>query len=110
MDTLDNVAGLGIRAGHQHDLFAGLSDENVERVKRQNKRKISVIIGNPPYNAWQDNYNSRNPNRPYKRIDERIAATYIKRGTAQNKNSVYDMYTRFIRWASDRLHDDGVIQ
>ncbi|MBL8903004.1 MAG: N-6 DNA methylase [Rhizobiales bacterium] len=109
VDTLDNVAGLGIRAGHQHDLFAGLSDENVERVKRQNKRKISVIIGNPPYNAWQDNYNSRNPNRPYKRIDERIAATYIKRGTAQNKNSVYDMYTRFIRWASDRLHDDGVI-
>ena len=109
VDTLDNVAGLGIRAGHQHDLFAGLSEENVERVKRQNRKKISVIIGNPPYNAWQDNYNSRNPNRPYRRIDERIAATYIKRGTAQNKNSVYDMYTRFIRWASDRLHDDGIL-
>ena len=109
VDTLDNVAGLGIRAGHQHDLFAGISEENVERVKRQNRKKISVIIGNPPYNAWQDNYNSRNPNRPYKRIDERIAATYIKRGTAQNKNSVYDMYTRFIRWASDRLHDDGIL-
>ncbi|WP_374332058.1 type ISP restriction/modification enzyme [Aestuariivirga sp.] len=109
VDTLDNVAGLGIRAGHQHDLFAALSEENVERVKRQNRRKISVIIGNPPYNAWQDNYNSRNPNRPYRRIDERIAATYIKRGTAQNKNSVYDMYTRFFRWASDRLHDDGII-
>lgn len=109
VDTLDNVAALGIRAGHQHDLFAALSEENVERVKRQNRRKISVIIGNPPYNAWQDNYNSRNPNRPYRRIDERIAATYIKRGTAQNKNSVYDMYTRFFRWASDRLHDDGVI-
>jgi predicted helicase len=109
VDTLDNVAGLGIRAGHQHDLFAALSEENVERVKRQNRRKISVIIGNPPYNAWQDNYNSRNPNRPYRRVDERIAATYIKRGTAQNKNSVYDMYTRFFRWASDRLHDEGVI-
>lgn len=109
VDTLDNVAGLGIRAGHQHDLFASFSEENVERVKRQNRRKISVIIGNPPYNAWQDNYNSRNPNRPYRRIDERIAATYIKRGTAQNKNSVYDMYTRFFRWASDRLHDEGVI-
>src|SRR5690606_29512768 len=25
------------------------------------------------------------------------------------KNSVYDMYTRFFRWASDRLHDDGVL-
>ncbi|MBP2238774.1 putative helicase [Sinorhizobium kostiense] len=109
VDTLDNVAGLGIRSGHQHDMFAALSDENVERVKRQNARKISVIIGNPPYNAWQENFNMRNPNRAYKRIDERIRDTYISKGTAQNQSSVYDMYTRFFRWASDRLHDDGVI-
>ncbi|MFZ1775353.1 MAG: type ISP restriction/modification enzyme, partial [Rhizobiaceae bacterium] len=109
VDTLDNVAGLGIRAGYQADMFAGLSEENIERVKRQNKRKISVIIGNPPYNAWQENFNLRNPNRAYKRIDERIKSTYIRKGTAQNKNSVYDMYTRFFRWASDRLHDDGVL-
>ncbi|MER8442475.1 N-6 DNA methylase [Mesorhizobium sp. M1066] len=109
VDTLDNVAGLGIKAGYQHDMFAGLSDENVARVKRQNARKISVVIGNPPYNAWQEGFNSRNPNRPYRRIDERIKETYIRKGTAQNKNSVYDMYTRFFRWASDRLHDDGVL-
>ncbi|MGE0213416.1 MAG: type ISP restriction/modification enzyme [Parvibaculaceae bacterium] len=109
VDTLDNVAGLGIRAGYQHDMFAALSEENVERVKRQNKRKISVIIGNPPYNAWQENFNMRNPNRPYRRIDERIRGTYFRLGTAQNRNSVYDMYTRFFRWASDRLHDDGVL-
>ncbi|GIL03064.1 MAG: hypothetical protein BroJett030_29630 [Alphaproteobacteria bacterium] len=109
VDTLDNVAGLGIKAGYQHDMFAGLSDENIERVKRQNKRKISVIIGNPPYNAWQENFNMRNPNRAYRRIDERIKETYIRLGTAQNKNAVYDMYTRFFRWASDRLHDDGVL-
>ena len=109
VDTLDNVAGLGIRSGHQHELFGALSEVNVERVKRQNRRKISVIIGNPPYNAWQDNFNSRNPNRPYRRVDERIKDTYIRKGTAQNKNSVYDMYTRFVRWASDRLHDDGIL-
>jgi predicted helicase len=109
VDTLDNVAGLGIRAGYQADMFAGLSEENIERVKRQNKRKISVIIGNPPYNAWQENFNMRNPNRAYRRIDQRIKDTYIRKGTAQNKNSVYDMYTRFFRWASDRLHDDGVL-
>ena len=48
----------------------GLSDENVERVKRQNKRKISVIIGNPPYNANQANENDNNKNREYPRIDE----------------------------------------
>lgn len=109
VDTLDNVGGLGIRAGHQLELLGALSDENIERVKRQNRRKISVVIGNPPYNAWQENFNMRNPNRAYRRIDERVAETYVKKGTAQNKNSVYDMYTRFFRWASDRLHDDGVI-
>ncbi|HWL74466.1 MAG TPA: N-6 DNA methylase, partial [Burkholderiaceae bacterium] len=109
VDTLDNVAALGIYAGHQFDLLGSISDENVERIKRQNRRKISVIVGNPPYNAWQENYNQNNANRPYARVDERIKQTYIKEGTAQNKNSVYDMYTRFIRWASDRLGDEGIV-
>jgi predicted helicase len=108
VDTLDNVAGLGIRAGYQHDMFAGLSDENVARVKRQNARKISVIIGNPPYNANQANENDNNKNREYKRIDELIKSSYIRLSTAQ-KTKLYDMYARFFRWASDRLHDDGVI-
>jgi predicted helicase len=109
VDTLDNTAGLGIFSGYQHEMFGAIAEENVERIKRQNKKKISVIIGNPPYNAWQENYNSRNPNRPYKRVDERISVTYIREGTARNKNSVYDMYTRFFRWASDRIKDEGVI-
>jgi predicted helicase len=51
VDTLDNIAGLGIYSGHQHEMFGGLSDENVERISRQNRRKISVVVGNPPYNA-----------------------------------------------------------
>ena len=109
VDTLDNVAALGIYAGHQFDLLGSLSDENVERIKRQNRRKISVIIGNPPYNAWQENYNQNNANRPYARVDERIKQTYVKEGNAQNKSSVYDMYTRFVRWASDRIADEGII-
>jgi predicted helicase len=109
VDTLDNVAALGIFSGHQHDLFGGVSEVNIERIKRQNKKKISVIIGNPPYNAWQENYNARNPNRPYKRVDERIHATYAKEGTAQNQSSLYDMYVRFFRWASDRLRHDGIV-
>lgn len=108
VDTLDNVAGLGIRSGHQHDMFGAMSDENVERIKRQNNRKISVVIGNPPYNANQQNENDNNKNRTYQRIDERIKATYIKQSTAQ-KTKLYDMYARFFRWASDRMHDDGVL-
>ena len=109
VDTLDNVAALGIYSGHQGDMFGSVSDENMGRIKRQNERKISVIIGNPPYNAWQENYNSDNANRPYTRVDERIKQTYIKEGTAKNQNSVYDMYTRFVRWASDRLGEEGVV-
>jgi predicted helicase len=89
-------------------MFAGLSEENVERVKRQNKRKISVIIGNPPYNANQQNENENNKNREYKRIDELIKSSYIRLSTAQ-KTKVYDMYARFFRWSSDRMADDGVL-
>ncbi len=32
------------------DLFA-MSAENTQRIHNQNDRNISVIIGNPPYNA-----------------------------------------------------------
>ena len=108
VDTLDNVDGLGIHSGHQFDLLGGLSDENIERVKRQNRRKISVIIGNPPYNANQRNENDNNKNREYPHIDDRIKRTYIKESTAQ-KTKLYDMYSRFYRWASDRLGDEGII-
>ena len=108
VDTLDNVDALGIHAGHQFDLLGTLSDENIERIKRQNRRKISVIIGNPPYNANQQNENDNNKNRTYAHIDKRIKDTYIKASTAQ-KTKLYDMYARFYRWASDRLGDEGVL-
>jgi predicted helicase len=108
VDTLDNVDALGIHAGHQFDLLGSLTDENIERIKRQNRRKISVIIGNPPYNANQQNENDNNKNRAYAHIDKRIKDTYIKASTAQ-KTKLYDMYARFYRWASDRLGDEGLV-
>ena len=104
VDTLDRC-DLGEK---QFDLFA-ISAENTARIKEQNSRKISVIIGNPPYNAWQDNYNQNNANLKYKEIDKRINASYIKAGTAQNQIAVYDMYVRFYRWASDRIKNNGLI-
>jgi len=90
------------------DLFA-VSSENAARIKRQNERKISVVIGNPPYNAKQENYNYQNSNRAYTFVDKRIKDTYIEHGTAQNQIVVYDMYTRFYRWAMDRVERDGII-
>ncbi|MBD2395131.1 N-6 DNA methylase [Cyanobacterium aponinum FACHB-4101] len=92
----------------QMDLFS-MNEENTDRIKRQNRKKISVIIGNPPYNAKQENFNDNNANRKYETIDKRIKNSYIKEGTAQNQIVVYDMYTRFIRWATDRLNDEGII-
>ncbi len=112
VDTLDNVAGLRTYAigKHQHfgDLFGAVSEENVARIKRQNKKKISVIIGNPPYNANQLNENENNKNREYPEIDRRIKETYIAESTAQ-KTKLYDMYARFFRWASDRVDENGIV-
>lgn len=108
VDTLDNVAGLRRYTGQQiADLF-GMGEENIERIKRQNRRKISVVIGNPPYNANQANENDNNKNREYPDIDARIKDTYIKASTAQ-KTKLYDMYARFFRWASDRIAENGVV-
>jgi predicted helicase len=103
VDTLDNTSF----EGKQLDLFA-MTVENTARIKRQNDRTISVIIGNPPYNAKQDNFNDNNANRYYTAIDKLIKESYIKYSKAQNKNSLYDMYVRFYRWATDRVKN-GII-
>jgi predicted helicase len=106
VDTLDNL-GFTPSGEHQMD-FLGMIDANSERIGKQNTRKISVVIGNPPYNANQLNENENNKNREYPAIDRRIKETYIKYSTAQ-KTKLYDMYARFYRWASDRLDKNGVI-
>ena len=114
VDTLDNLdwqqqgatGGAVTRQGAFN--LGGLSEENWIRIQEQNEKPISVIIGNPPYNANQQNENDNNKNREYPEIDRRIRETYIASSTAQ-KTKQYDMYKRFIRWASDRLADDGII-
>jgi predicted helicase len=109
VDTLDNTAALRAQKNqHVGDLFGGMSEENVARISRQNKKKISVIIGNPPYNANQLNENENNKNREYPEIDRRVKATYIAASSAQ-KTKRYDMYSRFFRWASDRIDDNGIV-
>jgi len=114
VDTLDNIGGLksGIDRSSQQFVSSGnlfaLSLENSARIKAQNDRKISVIIGNPPYNANQANENDNNKNREYPIIDRRIKETFIKNSNAQ-KTKLYDMYSRFYRWAFDRLENNGIV-
>ena len=112
VDTLDNMDWQGSTGGavsRQSGFnLGGLSVDNWMRIQEQNEKTISVIIGNPPYNANQQNENDNNKNREYPAIDARIRETYIEESTAQ-KTKQYDMYKRFIRWASDRLADDGII-
>ncbi len=112
VDTLDNMDWQGSTGGavtRQSGFNLGsLSVDNWIRIQEQNEKTISVIIGNPPYNAAQSNFNDFNPNRAYPEIDSRIGETYIHSSTAR-KTKQYDMYKRFVRWASDRLTDDGII-
>lgn len=106
VDTLDNMGFL--YSGKQINMFEPFTEENSVRIYKQNSKKISVVIGNPPYNANQSNENDNNKNREYPEIDKRIKETFIKHSTAQ-KTKVYDMYARFYRWAMDRLDDNGIV-
>ena len=85
------------------------STENTARVERQKRTPIKVVIGNPPYNAWQLNENDNNKNRKYTVMDKRVAESYAKDSHATNKNALSDPYVKAFRWASDRIGDEGIV-
>lgn len=76
---------------------------NSARVVEQNKKPITVIMGNPPYSVGQKSANDNNSNDHYENLDKRIAQTYAANTKAVNKNALYDSYIRAFRWASDRI-------
>ena len=112
VDTLDNMdwqGATGSAVARQGSFnLGGLSVENWMRLQLQNEKEISVIMGNPPYNDSATLWGDLTENRGYYETDRRISETYVAAGTAQRTHQ-YDMYKRFIRWASDRLADDGII-
>jgi predicted helicase len=85
------------------------TEANTARVKRQKESPIFVVIGNPPYNAWQTNENDNNKNRKYPVIEKRVAETYARASKATNKNALSDPYVKAFRWASDRIGAEGVV-
>jgi predicted helicase len=102
VDTLD-------LAEAEQKTFAFFTERNTERVERQKRTPITVIIGNPPYNVGQLDENDNNKNRKYDVIDGRIKQTYVKDSSATLRAQVYDPYVKFFRWATDRLGRDGIV-
>ncbi len=95
VDTLDLPERRGV--------LAFMTEKNSERVERQKRTPITVIVGNPPYNAQQLDENDNNRNRKYEVVDARVRQTYVKDSRATLRAQVYDPYVKFFRWASDRL-------
>lgn len=94
-------------AGDKSD--TSLLPKNNERIEAQLTTPIRVIVGNPPYSKGQASGNDNNANIKYPTLDSRIEATYARQSTGTNKNSLYDSYIRAIRWATDRIGDQGVV-
>ena len=83
--------------------------DNSARVERQQKSPIQVVVGNPPWSVGQRSAADENPNVDYPDLERRVAETYVARSKATLKNSLYDYYKMAIRWASDRIGEQGVV-
>ena len=82
---------------------------NNTRAEAQKALDIQVIVGNPPYSVGQTSGNDDNANVKYPTLDGRIQDTFAARTDSKNKNSLYDSYMRAVRWAADRIGDEGVV-
>ncbi|QWV87384.1 DEAD/DEAH box helicase family protein [Streptococcus parasuis] len=88
------------------DSFFGTNDQ---RLKRQQEKPITAIIGNPPYSIGQGSQNDNNQNLSYPDLENRISETYAKNSVSNSVKGLYDSYIKAFRWASDRLKGQGVI-
>lgn len=91
---------------HEFDMF---NEANTERIERQRKAPIKVIIANPPYNAGQANENDNNKNRKYHQIDLRVHSTYASDSEARLVRKLSDPYVKAIRYATDRIGEAGIV-
>lgn len=90
-------------------MFSEMFPQNSERVQRQKKAPLRVIMGNPPYSIGQKSANDNAQNQSYPKLDADIAKTYAKLSNAGLNKSLYDAYIKAFRWSSDRLDDNGGI-
>ncbi|QAR36235.1 type ISP restriction/modification enzyme [Latilactobacillus curvatus] len=88
------------------DIYFGI---NNNRLKKQQEVPITVIFGNPPYSARQDDENENNSNIHYAKLEKRIINTYGKYTKSNAVHTLYDSYIKAIRWATDRMGTAGMI-
>lgn len=81
--------------------------KNSDRVEKQRKAPLRIIIGNPPYSIGQKSANDNAQNQSYPKLDKRIADTYAKFSSAGLNKSLYDAYIKAFRWSTDRLDKTG---
>ena len=95
--------------GEHPELGSEFLIENKKQIKRQTQAPIRVIVGNPPWSIGQSSENDANKNLRYEVLDQKIQDTYVKLSSAVLNKSAYDSYIRALRWASDRIGDNGVV-
>lgn len=88
------------------DSFFGTNDK---RLKRQQEKPITAIIGNPPYSIGQNSQNDNNKNISYPKLEKRLEESYVVKSSTTLTKGLYDSYVKAFRWASDRLTNQGVV-
>lgn len=110
---LTDTFQLGEEAADEN-LYSEQFPTNSQRVIEQKKRRITVIVGNPPYSIGQKSANDNTQNEYYPTLDSRIINTYRAESEIKSATSVKalrDSYIKAFRWASDRLDkkEGGII-
>lgn len=90
-------------------LFSEMFHQNSERVQRQKKAPLKIIMGNPPYSVGQKSGNDNSQNQSYPKLDARIESAFAKSSKATSVKALYDSYIKAFRWSADRLDKNGGI-
>ena len=90
-------------------LFSDMFPQNSERVAKQKKTTLKIIIGNPPYSVGQKSANDNAQNQKYEKLDSRVELTYARDSKAASVKALYDSYIKAFRWSGDRLDKSGGI-
>lgn len=110
---LTDTFQLGEEASEEN-LYSEQFPINSKRVIEQKKKRITVIVGNPPYSIGQKSANDNAQNEHYPILETKIANTYrfaSETTSALSATALKDSYIKAFRWATDRLEsqEQGVI-